>query len=75
MGTLVWHTVLYGFEIWGLGLLEFDWSSAERVQIILLRHIIRCKHTVPQPIVLTKFGAQLFRLETVFGLFTLLNHL
>jgi hypothetical protein len=45
MDTLVRPTVLYGSEVWGPGLLESDWSSTERVQIILLRCIIRCKQT------------------------------
>jgi hypothetical protein len=57
MDTLVRNTILYGFEVWRPGLLESDWSSAERVQITLLRRIIRCKHTVPHPIVLAEFGA------------------
>jgi hypothetical protein len=47
MNTLVWTTILYGSEVWGLGLLEFDWSLVERVQIILLYRIIRCKQIAP----------------------------
>jgi hypothetical protein len=34
---LIRPTVLYGSEIWGPSLLESDWTSAERVQTILLR--------------------------------------
>jgi hypothetical protein len=47
MDTLVQPTILYGSEVWGPGLLEFDWSSTERVQIILLHRIIRCKQDSP----------------------------
>jgi hypothetical protein len=72
MDTLVRPTVLYGFEVWELGLLESDWSLTERVQIIL-HHIIRCKHIIRQPIVLVEFVACPFRLETVYGLMSLLH--
>jgi hypothetical protein len=76
MDTLVRPTVLYGSKVWGPGLLEFDWSLVERVQIILLCCIIRCKQTVPQRIVLAQslvLGP--FRLETVFGLISLLHRI
>ena len=70
---MIRHTVLYGSEIWGPSLLESDWASSERVQIVLLRRIIRCKQTVPQHIILAKFGAQPFRLETIFRLASFLH--
>ena len=69
LNTLIRPTVLYGLEIWGPSLLEADWALAERVQILILRRIIKSKQTVPQHIVLTEFGAQPFRLETVSDLF------
>jgi hypothetical protein len=47
----------------------------QRVQIIFLRRIIKCKQIVPQPIVLAEFGAQPFRLETVFDLISLLHRI
>ena len=73
MDTLVHPTVLYGLEIWGASLLESDWALAERVQTPLLRLIIRCKQTVPQHIILAEFGAQPFRLDTVFSLVSFLH--
>ena len=66
LNTLIRPTVLYGSEIWGPSLLESDWALAERVQILLLRRIIRCKQTVPQHIIPAEFGAQPFRLEIAF---------
>jgi hypothetical protein len=41
MDSLIRPIVLYGSEIWGPSLLEFDWASTERVQTLLLRRIIR----------------------------------
>ena len=73
LNTLIYPTVLYGSEIWGPSLLESDWASPERVQILLLRRIIRCKQTVPQHIILADFGAQPFRLETVFRVVSFLH--
>lgn len=73
MDTLIRPTVLYGSDIWGPSLLESDWVLTERVQILLLHCIIRCKQTVPQHIILTKFGAQPFQLETVFRLVSFLH--
>ena len=57
LDTLISPTVLYGSESWGPSLLESDWASAERVQILLLRSIISCKQTVPRHIILAEFGA------------------
>jgi hypothetical protein len=75
MDTLVRPTVLYGFEVWGDGLLESDLSSINRVKIILLRCIIKCKQTIPQPVVLVEYGARPFRLETIFSLISLLPYI
>jgi hypothetical protein len=75
MDSLIRPTVLYGSEIWGPSLLESDWASVERVQTLLLRRIIRCKQTVPQHIILAEFGARPFRLETMFGLVSLLHRI
>jgi len=75
MNTLFRPTVLYDSEVWGPSLLEFDLSSVERVQIILLCRIIRCKQIVPQPIILVEFGAHPFRLEIVFGLVSPMHRL
>jgi hypothetical protein len=41
--SLIRPTVLYGSEILGPSLLEFDWALVERVQTLLLWRIIRCK--------------------------------
>ena len=73
MDTLICPIVLYGSKIWGSSLLESDWASAERVKILLLRCIIRCKQIVPQHIILAEFGAHPFRLETVFRLVSFLH--
>jgi len=73
MDSLVRPTVLYGLEVWGPYLLESNWASAQRVQIILLCRIIRCKQTVPHTIILVESGNQAFRLETVFHLVSLLH--
>ena len=73
MDTLICPTVLYGSEIWGPSLLESGWASAERVQNLLLCHIIRCKMIVSQHIILVEFGAQPFRLEMVFRLVSFLH--
>ena len=71
--ALIRPTILYGSKVWGPSLLETDWAVAERVQILLLRRIIRCKQTVPQQIILAEFGAQTFRLETIFKLISFLH--
>ena len=73
LNTLICPTVLYGSEIWSPSLLESDWASAKRVQILLLRRIIRCKKTVPQH--LAEFGAHPFRLEIVFRLVSFLHRI
>jgi hypothetical protein len=75
MDTLIRPTVLYGSEIWGPSLLESDWASTERVQILLLCNIIRCKQTVPQHIILAEFGAHPFRFETMFRLVSFLHRI
>ena len=75
LDTLIHPTILYGLEIWGPSLLESDWASAERVQILLLRRIIRGKQAVPQHIILAEFGAHPFRLETVFKLVSFLHRI
>jgi hypothetical protein len=75
MDTLIRLTVLYGLEIWGPSLLESDWASSERVRILLLRHIIRCKQTIPQHIIPVEFGAQPFWLETMFRLLSFLHRI
>ena len=75
MESLIRPTVLYGSEIWGPSLLESDWASAERVQTLLLRCIIRCKQSVPQHIILAEFGVRPFRLETVFRLVSFLHRI
>ena len=66
LNTLIRPTVLYGSEIWAPSLLKSDWALAERLQILLLRRIIKCKQIVSQDIILTEFRAQPFCLETVF---------
>ena len=75
LNTLIRSTVLYGSEIWGPSLLESDWASTERVQILLLRRIIRCKQTMPQHIILAEFGSHPFRLETVFRLVSFIHRI
>ena len=75
LNTLICPIVLYGSEVWGPSLFESDLASAERVQILLLWRIIRCKQIVPQHIILAKFGAQPFRLETVFILVSFIHQI
>jgi len=75
MDTLIYPTVLYGSKVWGPCLLEINWTSVERVQILLLRRIIRCKQIIPQQIILAKFGARPLWLETIFLLVSLLHHI
>jgi hypothetical protein len=67
MEAIIRPTVLYGSEIWGSSLLQTDWARLERVQTLLLRRIIRCKRTVPQPIIQAEFGVHPFRLEVIFA--------
>lgn len=45
----------------------------ERVQTLLLRRIIWCKCTVPQPIIRTEFGVHPLRLEVIFHLVSFLH--
>jgi hypothetical protein len=73
--ALIRPTVLYGSKIWGPSLLKTNWALVERVQILLFRHIIRCKQRVPQHIILAEFGAQPFRLETIFKLVSFLHRI
>ena len=75
LNTLIRPIVLYGAEIWGPSLLESDWASVERVQILLLRRIIKCKQIVLQHIILAEFGAQPFRLKTIFRLVSFLHRI
>jgi hypothetical protein len=51
MDAIIRPTVLYGSEICGPNLLQTGWARLEGVQTLLLRHIIRCKRTVPHPII------------------------
>ena len=73
--TFVQPTILYSFKVKGIGLLEFDWACVKKVQTLLLQHIIKCKQTTPQPIILAKFEAQPLRLDMVFILVSLLHHI
>ena len=41
--SIIWPTILYGFEVWGYSLLEFDWDKMESVYILMLYHIIKIK--------------------------------
>jgi hypothetical protein len=75
MDSLIRPTFLYGLEIWGPSLLEFDWASVKRAQALLVQRIIRCRKTVPQHIILAEFGDDPFLLETVFGLVSLLHRI
>jgi len=49
--TFIRPTVLYGSQVWGSCFLESDWALAERVRTLFLQRIIKCKQTVPQPII------------------------
>jgi hypothetical protein len=73
MEAIIRPTVLYGSEIWGSSLLQTDWARLEGVQTLLLRRIIRCKRTVPQPIIQAEFGVHPFRLEVIFRLVSFLR--
>jgi hypothetical protein len=73
MEAIIRPTVLYGSEIWGPSLIQTDWARLERVQTLLLRRIIRCKHTVPQSIIQAEFGVQPFRLEVIFRLISFIH--
>jgi hypothetical protein len=64
MEAIIRPIVLYGSEIWGLSLLQTDWARLERVQTLLLRRIIHCKQTVPQPIIQAEFGVHPFALRS-----------
>ena len=44
--SIIWPTILYGFEVWGYSLLEFDWDKMESVYILMLYHIIKTKWTM-----------------------------
>ena len=44
--SIIWCTILYGFEVWGYSLLEFDWDNMESVYISMLYHIIKTKRTM-----------------------------
>jgi len=44
--SIIWPTILYGFEVWGYSLLEFDWDKMESVYILMLYHIIKTKRTM-----------------------------
>jgi len=55
LDTIIKPTVLYSSEVWGPSLLEFYWAKTERVQLLMLRFIIRSKWTIPQPIIQAEF--------------------
>ena len=75
MDALIRPTVLYGSEVWGPSFLETDWALVERIQILLVCRITRLKQIVPQHIILVEFGAQPFRLETIFRLVSFLHRI
>ena len=75
MDSLIQPIVLYGYEIWGPRLLESNWASVKRVQILLLQCIIKCKQIVPQHIIVAEFGTQPFRHETVINLVSYLHRI
>ena len=73
MDSLIIPIVLYGPKIWGLSLLESDWAMTERVQVLMLCRIIKCKRTTPHAIVQVEFVDPPFKIETSFGLVSSLN--
>jgi hypothetical protein len=63
MNSIIQPTVLYGSEVWGPCLLEFDRAMAEKVQTYLLQCIIKCKQTISTTIILLSFVPNPFDLR------------
>ena len=53
--SIIWPTILHGFEVWGYILIEFDWDKMESVYILMLYHIIKTKQTIPRAIIQAEF--------------------
>lgn len=71
LDSIIRPTVLYGSKVWGSILLEEDWAKRERVQVLFLCCIIRCKTIVSQNVIQVKFVAHPFGVEAIFGLVSL----
>lgn len=75
LDSLIRLTLRYNSVVWGLSLLEPNWASMERVQTLLLYHIIRCHQFTPPNIIFIEFGAHPFKLRAIFDLVRLLCRL
>jgi hypothetical protein len=53
--------------------IELDWAMTERVQVLMLRHIIKCKREIPRVLIQAAFAVLIFRIETIFGLISFLH--
>ncbi len=73
--SLVRLTILYGSVVWGPSLIASNWASIERVQTLLLCHIIRCHRFTPHSIVLAESGAHPLKLAIIFYLIWFLHQL
>ena len=73
--TIIAPTTLYGSEVWGPSLGQLKWAQVERLQTIMLQHLIHCKRTVPQCIIQAEFGANPLHLECIFRLTSYLHRL
>jgi len=65
MEVIIRPMVLYTSEIWVLSLIQTDWEPTKSSNL-LLKHIIRCKRVVPQPIIQAEFDVHPFFLEVIF---------
>lgn len=74
MDNLIIPTILYGSEVWRLNLLEMGQAITKRVWFLMLHRIIKCRRTIPQAIIQAEFATSPFRIETIFGLVSLLHH-
>jgi hypothetical protein len=52
--------------------LEFDWAMIDRVQVLMLHRIIKCRRSILQAI-MAEFVASPFNIEAIFGLVSLLQ--
>ncbi len=75
LDSLVKPKALYGSMVWVPSLLDSDWATIERVQILLLYHIIRCHQSTSYSILLAEFNAHPFRLRAIFDLVWFLHRL
>jgi hypothetical protein len=65
MESIIWPTVLYGYEVWGIRLLESYQVKMQIVYTFMLLHIIKINMIFPHTVIQVDFATHPFWLETI----------